>query len=617
MQTHTAPDGHSRHAQLPPLLRQAVTAHEAGKLDEALPIYRRFVDENPRHPTALQLLGVLHSQRGEYDRAIALMRESLQLFPQQAEVANNLGNALSRSGRIDEAIESYSNAVRLKPRYVDALRNLGLCLLEKDRFEDARNCFQCCVEIDSDDAAAWLCIGNVHKRQNDFASAIPCYEKALALRPDYADAHHNLGVCLRIERRPEEALAHYESARRLGLDRAELHHNLGNIFADTQRIDDAIDSFRAAVARNPADLDSHRNLNALLWQQELLDDYLKSYKDALHKYPSAVPLQLAYAMILNQHEAFGEAEQVLRLALQHSAESSELKSLLAYTLEGQERWQDALQLHDAAVNMPGSVPNHRISYARALLACGRPDEALAQAKLGAAGMPFNQRALAYLGLCWRLLGDERDHLLNDYESLVKVYDVPVPAQFSNTQEWNDRLTGVLGTLHFGKRHPADQTLRGGTQTIGDLFVRPEPEIENLATGLKVCIQEYIEGLPEQRDHPMLSRRSKGFDFAASWSVRLHRCGYHTMHIHPLGWISSAYYVQVPPEIVGTDAAGGGLKFGEPDIDLGEAGKARRQIQPAVGRLVLFPSYMWHGTIPFESDQPRMTVAFDVVPTTKQ
>ncbi|HUL47329.1 MAG TPA: putative 2OG-Fe(II) oxygenase [Steroidobacteraceae bacterium] len=29
--------------------------------------------------------------------------------------------------------------------------------------------------------------------------------------------------------------------------------------------------------------------------------------------------------------------------------------------------------------------------------------------------------------------------------------------------------------------------------------------------------------------------------------------------------------------------------------------------------VLFPSYFWHGTVPFASEQPRLTVAFDVVP----
>jgi hypothetical protein len=36
----------------------------------------------------------------------------------------------------------------------------------------------------------------------------------------------------------------------------------------------------------------------------------------------------------------------------------------------------------------------------------------------------------------------------------------------------------------------------------------------------------------------------------------------------------------------------------------------RLIEPKPGRLVLFPSTMWHGTRPFEAGE-RLTVAFDV------
>jgi hypothetical protein len=37
------------------------------------------------------------------------------------------------------------------------------------------------------------------------------------------------------------------------------------------------------------------------------------------------------------------------------------------------------------------------------------------------------------------------------------------------------------------------------------------------------------------------------------------------------------------------------------------------VQPTPGTLVLFPSYFWHGTIPFNTTDERITVAFDVVP----
>ncbi len=601
------------HAELAPLVREAVSLHQAGRLDEALPAYHRFLDENPDNPAALQLLGLLHSQRGEYAAAIEYMRASLTLFPEQPEVANNLGNALSRNGQVEEAISSYAEAVRLQPRYRDAWRNLGLAQSSAGRYDDAEASFRRCLELDPNDAAAWLALGNVHKRCERFGPAIECYEKALALRPDYPEAHHNIGVCKRMQSDPEAALVHYEAARRLGIDRAELHHNRANALIDLQRVEEAIEAYRAAVERNPLDLLSHRNLNSLLWQQERLDEYLESYRKAIATHPGAVELHIAYAVALNQQERYEDAERALLTALGRHRDSSVLVSVLAWTPEQQQRWDDALKVHAAVVNMPGSEPDHRISFARALLACGRPDEALEQAKLGAAQMPQNQRALAYLGLCWRMLGDERDAILNDYDNFVRVYDIPVPQGFTSAAEFNEHLGRVLDGLHFARRHPPEQTLRGGTQTAGNLFVRREAEIRMLVESLKECIADYIARMPRSPEHPLLSRRTGAFDFSASWSVRLHRAGYHTMHTHPMGWISSAYYVDVPPEIEGTDAAGGGLKFGEPDIDIGEHGRARRHIQPAPGRLVLFPSYMWHGTVPFESDRPRTTVAFDVVP----
>ena len=58
---------------------------------------------------------------------------------------------------------------------------------------------------------------------------------------------------------------------------------------------------------------------------------------------------------------------------------------------------------------------------------------------------------------------------------------------------------------------------------------------------------------------------------------------------------------------------GWLKFGEPPYELGLKTPICRTLQPRPGTLVLFPSYLWHGTIPFHAEQARTTIAFDVVP----
>ena len=37
------------------------------------------------------------------------------------------------------------------------------------------------------------------------------------------------------------------------------------------------------------------------------------------------------------------------------------------------------------------------------------------------------------------------------------------------------------------------------------------------------------------------------------------------------------------------------------------------MRPKHGRLVLFPSYKWHGTVPFTTDGHRTPSAFDAIP----
>ena len=127
------------------------------------------------------------------------------------------------------------------------------------------------------------------------------------------------------------------------------------------------------------------------------------------------------------------------------------------------------------------------------------------------------------------------------------------------------------------------------------------------------MQAFIVRLGEDSKHPFMGRKRDAFRYSGSWSSRLHDKGFHANHIHTKGWISSCYYVAVPDAAADTTAQQGWIKFGEPAFDAHLAHAVRRTVQPKPGRLVLFPSYMWHGTIPFESREARTTIAFDAVP----
>ena len=70
---------------------------------------------------------------------------------------------------------------------------------------------------------------------------------------------------------------------------------------------------------------------------------------------------------------------------------------------------------------------------------------------------------------------------------------------------------------------------------------------------------------------------------------------------------------VPEVAKDRDTRQGWIKFGEPSLAVPLKNPIRRAVQPVPGRLVLFPSYMWHGTIPFHAPAVRTTIAFDAVP----
>jgi hypothetical protein len=80
-------------------------------------------------------------------------------------------------------------------------------------------------------------------------------------------------------------------------------------------------------------------------------------------------------------------------------------------------------------------------------------------------------------------------------------------------------------------------------------------------------------------------------------------------------VSGVYYVKVPEEL--HDPARkreGWIEFGRPDPRFTcVRDPSVKVFEPEEGTVLLFPSYLWHGTLPFESDEERISIAFDVHP----
>jgi len=463
----------------------------------------------------------------------------------------------------------------------------------------------------------------LHSDAGALSQALEALDAALLLAPERAPLHHNRAVLLQRLARHAESLQAHERALSLGLDVADAHYNLGNTLQSLRREQEALAAYRAALARDAQHELALFDVARLRWRLGHAD-FTAELDAAAARAPGSPLAPGIKARLLLRADRYAEAAASYAAAAERAPAVASYHDGLGQSLLRDGRYPEALQAHRRAVQLaPGDV-SARFNLALALLYAGEPVAAEAEAQEAVRMAPEDQQAWATLGLIWRALGDPREAWLNDYERHVQVFDlVPQPA-WGDSRQFNADLAAALERMHTDTHAPIDQTLRHGSQTNGRLFDDPEPLLQQLRSLIAPAIDGYVASLsaqPSQRRHPLLGTAGPRWRFTDSWSSRLRGGGFHTRHLHPHGWISSCYYVALP-DALGTGASqdgeaaqAGWITFGAPALAAprGAEFAVRRSVQPAVGRLVLFPSYMWHGTVPFPGTDRRLTVAFDVVP----
>lgn len=605
------------------LLQQGLASERSGAGDafaRAAAAYQQALALWPENPDALQLLGLLAKRGGDGAMAEALLRRSLAAQPAQPHVWNNLGNLLDDLQRPQEAHACFEQATRRKPDYAEAHYNDARVLRQLGQGDAAL----AAIEQVLQNAAAGpaLAAGALQLRAliagdgGQLDAALAALDRALQLAPQRAALHHNRAVLLQRQQRSAEALAAHEQAQALGLVDADAHYNRGNSLQALGRLPEALAAYRAALALQPLHTLALYDLARLRWR--IGDaDFDAELRSALRHDPHAAQPALVQGQLLWRAGRFEAAAAAFAEALQRQP-GAEAHDGLGRCLVRLGRHDEGLAHHGHAVDLTPNDAALRANQAASLLVAGRADAAAQAARAALALAPYDQYALALLGLSWRAQGDDRESRLHGGQRFVLALDIDPPAGWPGIDDFLAALAGELDAMHHDRRAPIDQTLRHGTQTFGDILELPLPAIQALRGSLARAIDTYLAQLPDDGDHPFLVRRGQGWRFADSWSARLGASGHHVDHVHPHGWLSAAFYVQVPERCGDPMAREGWLRFGVPESDLAVAPGLDQpsllEVQPRPGRLVLFPSLMWHGTRPFGGEGPRTTVSFDVVPT---
>lgn len=240
-------------------LADAMALHERGKLNPAKKLYREFLALQPRHPDALELLGLVHAELGEIGDAVRVLEQAVAVKPDSINAVFNLGMALRRQQKHAEAETWLRKAVVIAPMMPQAHFQLGAALFAQGKAGEAETCFR----------------------------------ESLRQSAKQPNAHFNLAQTLVMQGRLREAVAEFNTAATLDPKSAEPLWELGRTLLSMVRVDRAVDVLNRATNVEPKSSVGWTLLGTALMMSERTAE-------------AVVALERAHALDKEDHDALFE-----------------------------------------------------------------------------------------------------------------------------------------------------------------------------------------------------------------------------------------------------------------------------------------------------------------------
>jgi len=597
----------------------AKLALQQGRFWDCNQICKSILETDPEEPNALFMLGLSASQLGDFAGTGDAFAAALRVTPDRLDLLTAYGAFLRETGKPRESIAVLQRAAKLRPEIASNWHSLAISQLQLNLLEDARESALAILNLAPEQESSWEMAAAVLQRDRNTDGAIETIEQGLAQLPNSPLLHYALAQLRRENCEFKVAAACYRRAENLGFRAADLYRNEAESLLEDGHPEKAVMAARRGLMRFPTDAQLHRTAARLHFESGSQGDPVANLLDSAEKQSTSSALWETAIDLLTHLQRYEDVTSTLQKAFNSGCpKTPKLMSLKATNLARQGFKAAMIRDFETLLMRYPRELSPKLDFAIQLLSAGEPERAERILSNLINTDPTNQLALAHWGTALRVLGDDREHWLLDYSEMISSLDIRVPEEFPDAETYFSKIRSWLEKLHHSKSHPIDQSVRGGTQTNGHLFRFKDRIVMGLEQRIKAAVADILKGFPKDARHPFWRRRKQEatadqFLFSGAWSVRLRSQGFHSNHVHPMGWISSALYVGLPAEIKEPKDESGYIQFGAPDTELDLSLPPRCTVRPEVGKMILFPSYMWHGTVPFSSPQHRLSIAFDIIP----
>ncbi|MGF1503315.1 MAG: putative 2OG-Fe(II) oxygenase [Paracoccaceae bacterium] len=397
----------------------------------------------------------------------------------------------------------------------------------------------------------------------------------------------------------ETAVAARPNARALLADLAQVQLVSGDEAAATE-------TYRRALAVDPGFAAGWLNLGILQMRADRIDEAGDCFECAIGIEPTMADALAGLGVVRQRQHRLPEAAEALARAVEAAPGDAEIRSNLGGVLHEMGEIERAAEAFEAALRIaPDRAALHTHLGVLRHEAAG-PEAGLAHYEAALRLTPGDARTLAAKHAALFALGRREDAArIFDFPALIQTVEIPAPPGYPDLAAFNAALAAHAETHPTLTMAPLGRTTRGGGQT-GYLFGAESGPTVVLERLIRDAIDAYFAD-PVRAGHPHGPRKPERSRIDA-WATVLDSGGYQDPHIHPSGVLSGVYY----PKVSDTGEAGA-IEFGRPAAPFTLDAPEVMTVRPHPGLLVLFPSFVWHRTIPFEGTAKRISIAFDLIP----
>lgn len=537
------------------LLREAYAALQRGDAAQARLRCEAVLAQDPANFDAWRMLAVAAQALGDTQRGLAAATRAQQLRPDDGPAALDLGTRLLHGGQAAAALPLLRLAMQSLPKDARAAFRYANAAFQLGDYAGAASGFGAAAERDPNWPEAWNNLSAAHSRLQQYPQAIAAARNALRLAPQDPDAHQALAVLL------------------------------SNLF-DRPSLLEGLRFAERALQLDPNLAAAHRNA----------------------------------AVLLRKLGEPARSEAHARRALQLAPDDPDNVETLGDQLILNGRSADAVEVYAAAIGRGVDTPALQRQHGIALLRDGRAQAAQERLRAALAAQGDDQRSIAHLGVALAAAGRiERALDMLGLQRHIQAIDLAPPPGYADAAAFHAELAEDIRRHSQQRWEPAGLAARNAYLS-GNLLADRTAAIVGFEQRLRAAVDAFIADCRARLadadaapgDDVFLRNVPQRYRLHV-WATQAAESGYIDTHIHEDSWLSGAYYVELPDAIADDDPGHAGwIEFGRPFAGLPPwPSEALRLVRPRVGSLLLFPSYVFHRTLPYRGSGERISISFDL------